>query len=116
MSKCTKIEFDREGKISAARKIPRTNEIISMVEYEKGTMKIKHEGFSTTIHNVDEVQMIIKPLDVYISEVSFIAFNEDGGKQKLDVKLYGTITEHIILDYDGEKEDAPKKVTRIKID
>ncbi len=116
MSKTTKIVFDRDGKISAARILPKTDEILSMVTYEKGSIHVKHDGFDITIHKVDEVTMIIKPLDTFISEVSFIVKNEDGGKQKLDVKLFGTITEHLILDYEGEQKDAPKKVKKFKIE
>lgn len=116
MSKVTKIVFDRDGKINAVRVLPKTDEILSMVNYAKGSVHIKHDGFDTTIHKVDEVVMMIKPLDTFISEVSFLVKNEDGGKQKLDVKLYGTITEHLILDYEGEQKDAPKKVKRFKIE
>lgn len=116
MSKVTKIVFDREGSINAARVLPKTNEIMSKVTYSKGSIHIKHDGFDTTIHKVDEVVMMIKPLDLYISEVSFLVKNEDGGKQKLDVKLYGTITEHLLLDYEGEQKDAPKKVKKFKIE
>lgn len=116
MSKTTKINFDRDGSISAIRQRPNTKEILSKVEYENGIIKIKHDGFESTIHKVDKVQMIIKPLDHYISSVSFIIENEDGGKQKLDVKLYGTLTEHIILDYENQEEKSPGDVKKVKID
>jgi len=107
MAKTTKIRFNRDSKLNA--KTIHNNNIVSTINYENGTIDIISDGFMTRINNVDELVMIMKPLDPFITELSFIAENYEGGKNKLDLKMIGVVNEHIKMECENEIREGEKK-------
>lgn len=111
----SKYEFKREdGKLSIQRIYPKTDKIISMVEYENGKLTFKHENFDATIYGVDSIIFKTKALDSKgVTEISFEIRNDqndfDGIKpMKLPFKFYGILSEHFIIEHTAENSDIPQ--------
>lgn len=110
MSKVTKIRFNRDSKLNA--KTVHNDNVISTITYEKGMIDIISDGFMTRINNVDELVVVMKPHDPYITELAFIAENYEGGKNKLDLKMIGILNEHIKMECENEIREEEKSGKR----
>lgn len=111
MAKSMKLKFDRDCNLRAkylAVTKPLlgegyTEKEIGSVEYLKtGEVIMRCEGFEHRIGSVDELDVVISPLDALYSKVSFKIKKIDDSVTTLPHKFYGIRGTNILINYDSE--------------
>lgn len=115
MSKSEKLKFDRESKLVVnyvcVSKSIRTDEFeektIGTVEYlSTGEVIMKCEGFEHRIGSVDEVEVVVSPMDSLFSKVTFKIKKIDDSVTTLPHKFYGLRGTNILINYENEISGA----------
>jgi len=101
-AKASKFRFDRESNLKATYLIE--DKEIGSLTYKNGKVVIINEDFETTITDVDEVEVILKPLDMLMNVMSFKVKKLDR-ELKLNQKFYGLKHIHLFLNFDSELEN-----------
>lgn len=99
MARSSKFRFDRESNLKVKYLI-NDNEIGSL-SYEKGKVILINEDFETVITDVDEVEVILKPLDILMNVMTFKVKKLDR-ELKLNQKFFGLKHVNIAMTYDQE--------------
>ena len=99
MAKASKFRFDRESNLKATYLI--NDKEIGSLTYDKGKVIIINEDFETTITDVDEVEIVLKPLDVLMNVMTFKVKRLDR-ELKLNQKFYGLKHVNLKLEFDSE--------------
>lgn len=107
--KSIKVKFTRDSKLFCQR--IHKGEALATITYANGKCEIHRGGFQHTIYNVDELLATMRPLDEFITEITFVASNNLGTQNKLDLKIIGILGEHIKWEAENdERDDVPKEV------
>jgi hypothetical protein len=78
---------------------------------ENGKIDIMHNGFSFSFSDIDELEVVISPLDVLFSKVKFKLKKMDGSDKVIPVNFYGIRGTNVFISYDneigGDETDQP---------
>lgn len=100
MARSTKFRFDRESELKIDYVI--NEKTMGSLVYEKnGKITIKNDDFETIVNGVDELEVILKPLDVLMNVMSF-KVKRDEQELKLNQKFYGLKHLNIKMSFDSE--------------
>lgn len=105
-----KLKFDRESNFSAkyimvCRNVAEDFEekvMGDVVFKETGEVIMKCEGFEHKIANVDEMEVVLSPMDSFFMKATFKIKKIDDSKTVLPHKFYGIKGVNIQLSYDNE--------------
>lgn len=97
-----------------------SKDTVTSIEYKDGKILLKDLGFETTVEGVDELLVVIKPLDSVNKAVTFKAISLAGPEKKIPGRLHGVQGDNLILEWDeeyvpekkGGGERKPKKGER----
>jgi hypothetical protein len=115
MSKSEKLKFDRESKlvvnyVCVAKSMINDGydeRTIGTVEYlHSGEVIMKCEGFEHKIANVDEVEVVVSPMDSLFSKVTFKIKKMDDSTTTLPHKFYGIRGTNVLINYENEISGA----------
>ena len=119
MSKSEKLKFDRDSKFQSQYFIV-TKDImgndyekrgIGSISYESnGKILVANDGFEYSFQGVDELEVVISPMDSFFSKVKFKIKKIDDTTKTLPTVFYGVRGTNIFINYDNEisgAEDLP---------
>ena len=115
MGKSLKLKFDRESNFTAdysviAKKVLGEGydvKVMGSLKYEKnGTVIMKKDGFNIVAESVDEMELIISPMDDFMSTFKFKIKKQDGTIVTLPQKFYGVRATNVLINYDNEISGA----------
>lgn len=81
---------------------------------DNGKLEIDHNGFSFSFSDIDELEVIISPLDALFTKVKFKIKKLDGSDKTLPVVFYGIRGTNVFISYDneigGDESDNPDDI------
>ena len=111
MSKSSKLKFDRDCNFKSQYFAVvkdlmgddyKKNEIGSIVYEKTGRIIVSNDGFEYSFSGVDELEVVITPLDYIYSKVKFKIKKIDDTEKTLPTVFYGVRGTNFFINYDNE--------------